>query len=116
LFDSNLADRQGAMLAKMSRWFSTADVLRIATSENAALCAMSGARNPYEGRLGVVEVGALADLVLVDGDPLENLHLLADPERYLVVITKNGSIYKDAPGYEFGGFRTDVRWASCRHE
>jgi imidazolonepropionase-like amidohydrolase len=98
LFDSTLADRQGKLLAKMSRWFSAADVLRIATSENAALCAMSGPRNPYEGRLGVVEEKALADLVLVDGDPLTDLHLLADPERYLVVVMKNGTIYKNNTG------------------
>lgn len=95
LFDSGLADRQGSLLAKMSHWFSAAEVLRIATSENAALCAMSGPRNPYAGRLGVVEVGALADLLLVDGDPLADLHLLADPERHLMVIVKNGEIYKD---------------------
>jgi imidazolonepropionase-like amidohydrolase len=98
LFDAKLADRQGAMLAKMSRWFSAADVLRIATSENAALCAMSGARNPYDGRLGVVEEGALADLVLVDGDPLDDLHLLADPQRNLVVVMKNGTVFKDQTG------------------
>ncbi|MGY4652977.1 amidohydrolase family protein [Mycobacterium sp. URHB0021] len=98
LFDGKLADRQGAMLAKMSRWFPAADVLRLATSENAALCAMSGARNPYKGRLGVVEEGALADLLLVDGDPLADLALLADPDRSLVVIMKNGNIFKDNTG------------------
>ncbi len=94
LFDAGLADRQGRQLAKMSRWFPPADVLRMATSGNAALCAMSGERNPYPGRLGVVEVGALADLLLVDGDPLENLELLAVPDRSLLVIMKNGTIYK----------------------
>ncbi len=78
----------------MSRWFSPIDVLRMATSDNAALCALSGNRNPYPGRLGVVEEGALADLLLVDGDPLSDLDLLADPDRNLLVIMKNGEIYK----------------------
>lgn len=95
LFDSSLADRQGRLLAKMSRWFSAAEVLKMATSQNAALCAMSGPRNPYPDRLGVVEVGALADLLLVDGDPLTNLQLLADPDRTLTVIMKDGAIVKD---------------------
>ncbi len=94
LFDAGLADRQGRQLAKMSRWFSPIDVLRMATSGNAALCALSGNRNPYPGRLGVVEEGALADLLLVDGDPLSDLDLLADPDRNLLVIMKNGEIYK----------------------
>jgi hypothetical protein len=55
---------------------------------------MSGQRDPYPGRLGVVEEGALADLLLVDGNPLEDLQLLAHPDRTLLVIMKNGTIYK----------------------
>ena len=42
----------------------------MATADNAELLALSGPRNPYPGKLGVVEEGALADLLLVDGDPL----------------------------------------------
>jgi hypothetical protein len=53
----------------------------MATKTNAELLAMSGKRNPYPGKLGVVEEGALADLLLVDGDPLKNLKLIADPAR-----------------------------------
>ena len=37
---------------------------------NGELLAMSGPRNPYPGRLGVIEENALADLILVDGDPI----------------------------------------------
>ena len=98
LFDTRLADRQGAQLAKMSRWFSPAQVLKMATSDNAALCAMSGPRDPYPGLLGVVEEGAIADLLLVDGNPLDDLQLLADPDRSLVVIMKNGTIFKRLAG------------------
>jgi imidazolonepropionase-like amidohydrolase len=53
-------------------------------------------RNPYPGRLGVVEPGALADLLLVDGDPIANIDLLADPDRSLLVIMKDGRIHKDS--------------------
>lgn len=90
LFDAGLAARQGAQLAKMTRWFSPAEVLAMATSGNAELLAISGERNPYPGRLGVVEEGALADLLLVDGDPLVDLDLVATPETSFVVIMKDG--------------------------
>jgi imidazolonepropionase-like amidohydrolase len=95
LFDSRLAARQAAQLTKLVRWYSTADVLKMATADNAALLALSGPRNPYPGALGVVQEGALADLLLVDGDPLENIELLAEPASNLLVIMKNGQIYKN---------------------
>jgi imidazolonepropionase-like amidohydrolase len=95
LFDAGLAGRQGRQLAKMSRWFTAAEVLRMATSQNAALLAMSGERDPYPGKLGVVAAGALADLLLVDGDPLENLDRIATPATSLVVIMKDGKVCKN---------------------
>jgi imidazolonepropionase-like amidohydrolase len=95
LFDQRLATRQGAQLIKLSRWFTPSDVLKIVTGDNAKLLAMSGMRSPYAGRLGIIEAGALADLLLVDGDPTRDLSLIADPERNLLVIMKDGVIYKD---------------------
>jgi imidazolonepropionase-like amidohydrolase len=95
LFDPRLATRQGTQLAKLQRWFTPSEVLRIATGDNAQLLAMSGLRTPYPGRLGVIEQGALADLLLVDGDPSINLDLIADPERNFLVIMKDGIIYKN---------------------
>jgi imidazolonepropionase-like amidohydrolase len=98
LFDANAAALQGEQLAKMVRWYEPAEVLQMATSANAELLALSGARSPYPGKLGVVEEGALADLLLVDGDPLAKIDLLADPAKNLVVIMKDGRIYKDSLG------------------
>lgn len=95
LFDASFATRQGRQLAKVTRWYSPAEVLASATSGNADLLALCGPRNPYPGRLGVVEPGALADLLLVDGDPIANIELLADPDRSLLVIMKDGRIHKD---------------------
>jgi imidazolonepropionase-like amidohydrolase len=95
LFDPQLATRQGQQLTKMTRWFSSAQILRMATFENAQLLALSGARNPYPGTLGVVEEGALADALLVRGDPLADIELLADPESSLAVIIKDGQIVVD---------------------
>ena len=67
----------------------------MATADNAELLAMCGERNPYPGKLGVVEEGALADLLLVDGDPLANIKLIADPAKNFVVIMKDGVIFKN---------------------
>jgi len=95
LFDAELTKRQGAQLAKMVRWFEPAEVLKMATSTNAELLALSGPRSPYSGKLGVVQEGALADLLLVDGDPIANIDLVADPENNFLVIMKDGRIYKN---------------------
>lgn len=95
LFSEALARRQGALLASLARWYTPSEILRQATSTNAELLALSGLRSPYKGRLGVVEEGALADLLLVDGDPTSNINLVADPDRNFVVIMKDGQIYKN---------------------
>jgi imidazolonepropionase-like amidohydrolase len=95
LFDPDLAKKQGKQLAKMERWFTPFEALRMATSNNAELLAMSGPRSPYRGKLGVVEEGALADLLLVEGNPLEDLSLVSQPETSFVVIMKDGRIYKN---------------------
>lgn len=95
LFDAHLATRQGAQLAKLVRWYSPLEILKMATSVNAELCAMSGPRNPYPHKLGIVEAGALADMLLVDGDPLSDIQLLAQPEQAFQVIMKDGIIFKN---------------------
>ena len=95
LFDARVASRQGAILAKMVRWYTPAEALRMATADNGELMALSGFINPYPGKLGVVEVGALADLLLVDGNPLEDIRLIADPGKNFLIIMKNGTIYKN---------------------
>ncbi|WP_394229840.1 amidohydrolase family protein [Shewanella colwelliana] len=95
LFDPKAA-AQGKMLAKLKNWFTPYEALKIATSENARLLALSGPRNPYrDGPLGVVKEGAYADLILVDGNPLKDLDLVADPAKNFVVIMKDGKIYKN---------------------
>lgn len=95
LFDAGLAARQGQQLAKMTRWFTPAEALTMATSGNAELLGLSGPRNPYPGVLGRIEPGAYADLLVVDGNPLEDLTLLAHPDLNLAVIMKDGVIHKN---------------------
>jgi len=95
LFSSALAAQQGALLASLTRWYSPAEVLVMGTGTNAQLLAMSGKRNPYPGKLGVVEEGAIADLLLVDGNPSEDINLIANPDKNFVLIMKDGDIYKN---------------------
>jgi imidazolonepropionase-like amidohydrolase len=95
LFDADAASRQGAYLAKLVRWYTPAEALKMATADNGELMALCGSVNPYPGKLGVVEEGALADLLLVEGNPLEKLDLVADPDKNFLVIMKDGKIYKN---------------------
>ncbi|MEQ1952339.1 amidohydrolase family protein [Mesorhizobium sp. CN2-181] len=95
LFSRALARQQGAILASLVRWYTPAEALAMATGTNAELLALSGKRNPYPGKLGVVEEGALADLLLVDGNPLENIDLVADPANNFKIIMKDGVVYKN---------------------
>ncbi len=97
LFSQALATRQGAILASLGQWYTPPQALIMATSTNAELLRLSGKRNPYPRALGVVEQGAYADLLLVDGNPLENLDLVADPGNF-VIIMKDGQVYKNTLG------------------
>lgn len=95
LFSPQLAAKQGAILTTMTRWYQPDEVLKMATSTNAELLQLSGERNPYPGKLGVVEEGALADLLLINGDPIADIKLIADPSKNMLVIMKDGQIYKN---------------------
>ncbi len=95
LFSADLAERQGAVLAKMQRWFTPYEVLKMATCDNAELLKMSDKVTPYPlGPLGVIEEGAYADMILVNGNPLENIDLIGDPKANFDMIMKDGIIYK----------------------
>lgn len=90
-----MIDRWGAQLVKLTNWYTPVEALQMATSINQEFFRMSGPRHPYqEGPLGVVAEGAYADLILVDGNPLENIDLIADPEANFDLIMKDGVIYK----------------------
>jgi imidazolonepropionase-like amidohydrolase len=69
--------------------FTPAELLRQATSVNAELMML-------EGRIGCVKPGAFADLLVVDGDPLADIGLLAQDGRRLAMIVRNGEVVKDA--------------------
>ena len=78
------------------RWYSPLEVLKQATSENARLFALSGKINPYpDGKLGVIEAGAYADLLIYDGNPLEDIQIVVQYDKHLKFIMKDGVIYKN---------------------
>lgn len=82
-------------LAKLTRFYDPLTVLSMATGRNGELLGLSGPRSPYPGTLGRIEEGALADLLVVDGDPSRDLDFLTDPDRNLRLIMKDGRIYKN---------------------
>jgi imidazolonepropionase-like amidohydrolase len=99
LFSPAITERQGLMLTHLTRWYDNVGILKMATSVNAELLAMSGPRNPYQGKLGVIQEGAFADLLLIDGNPIDHIELIAKPDKNLMIIMKDGKIYKDTlPG------------------
>jgi imidazolonepropionase-like amidohydrolase len=83
-----------------AKYFTPVEILKQATSVNAAIVAMSGPMmNPYlDGPLGVIEEGAYADILIVDGNPLEDILLLVEPAKNLSVIMKDGEFYKNTLG------------------
>jgi imidazolonepropionase-like amidohydrolase len=77
-----MAAQSAELTARVREGFTPIEVLRQATGVNGELIALSGKRNSYDEdgplKIGVVEPGAVADLLLVDGDPTKNLSLLVD--------------------------------------
>lgn len=95
LFSPALTPRQNFMLTHLSQWYSNAEVLRAVTSVNAELLALSNLRNPYPGKLGLIEPGAFADLLVLNENPLDDIHVLEKPEQTLAVVMKDGQIHKN---------------------
>jgi imidazolonepropionase-like amidohydrolase len=87
--------------------FGNFAMLKAATGWAGELLAMSGKANPYPGKLGVIEEGAYADILVVDGNPLEDISVIGgNPKWYdaeprgpniptIRIIMKDGRIYKN---------------------
>ena len=80
-----------------AKYFTPVEILRQVTSTNAAIVAMSGPMmNPYlDGPLGVIQEGAYADILIVDGNPLDDIEILGDAKSNIPLIMKDGKIYKN---------------------
>ena len=79
---------QSEEFALRARVLGAAEAIRAATIHAAHVLQM-------DGRLGVIAAGATADLLLVDGNPLDNIDLLRGQGEHLRMIVKDGQIHKD---------------------
>jgi imidazolonepropionase-like amidohydrolase len=84
-------EHQSEEFAIRAKVLPPAEVIRQATRENAEILGR-------KGELGVIAPGAIADLLVVDGDPLADLSVLADPESGLSLILKAGEIVRNRLG------------------
>ena len=74
--------------------FTPVEALRTATSSAAEVLSWSGEMNPYkEGPLGVVQEGTYADIIVVDGNPLEDIKMIK--RDHVRVVLKDGKLYKN---------------------
>ncbi len=94
LFEPQLNSEQNRLILPLKQWFTPAEILKLVTYDNSRLLTLSGPRSPYAGKIGVIETGALADLLLVDGNPLADIDLITDPQKNFTVIMKDGVIHK----------------------
>lgn len=86
---------QNREFIERAKWFTPAEVLNQATKNSGELLQLSGKRNPYPGNIGVIEEGAFADILLINGNPLEDISILRDYENNIPLIMKDGKIYKN---------------------
>ena len=86
--------QQVKQMERLLDWFTPYEILKMSTGNFTELLHMSGPRNPYPGDLGIVKKGALADLLLVDGNPLEDIKAITNRDN-LKIIMKDGKIYKN---------------------
>lgn len=76
------------------QWFSSPEIMIQATGNAGATVALSGKRNPY-GKLGVIEKGAMADVLVYSENPLEDVAVVEDYQNNLKLIMKDGQIFKN---------------------
>jgi len=94
LMNPGASKSQGRQLAKLTRFMPPLEALRMATGNAGKLLALSGPRDPYQGRLGIIAEGALADILVWDGKPETDLDFLDDPANTLRLVMKDGRIYR----------------------
>jgi imidazolonepropionase-like amidohydrolase len=94
--DRSAYDNTNLEFKTRAAYYSNAEQLRQVTGDNGRLLALSGLKNPYkEGELGVIKPGAYADLLIVEGNPVDDITLLLDYENNFKLIMKDGEVYKN---------------------
>ena len=95
----------------LAREFGNFWALQMMTVNGGELCELAGPENPYaDGKLGVIEEGAYADLLIVDGNPLEDITTIGARDKWfdaeprgqdvpsIRAIMKDGKFYKNTLG------------------
>jgi len=97
MFGANNEPMQAENLIVMETvGFTPIEILKTATSNAGTVLSWTGDMTPYKyGSLGTIEVGGYADMILVDGNPLEDISLLRDYTNNFKVIMKDGMIWKN---------------------
>ncbi|CAK2112751.1 Amidohydrolase [Vibrio crassostreae] len=93
--ETNVHATQLNELGAIEQVFDTITALRMATSNCGRLFEMSTYQHPYqEGKLGQIVEGAYADLLIIDGNPLESVACVANTETQKLIM-KDGKVYKN---------------------
>lgn len=87
--------KQNQEFVVRTQWFTPYEILKQATSLAGELLQLSGRRSPYPGKIGVIEPDAHADILLIDGNPLEDISILTDYEQNIDLIMKAGKVVKN---------------------
>ena len=83
-------------IVQLERWFTPVQALRASTSTAGEYLAKTGPKNPYkDAQLGTLVEGSYADVILVDGNPLEGTAVLADYENTIDLVMVNGVVEID---------------------
>ncbi|WP_223034356.1 metal-dependent hydrolase family protein [Hanstruepera marina] len=85
---------QVEQMERLLDWFSPYEILKMSTGNFTDLLNLSGPRNPYPGDLGVIKEGALADILIVEGNPLDDIKAVTNRDN-IKIIMKDGKIYKN---------------------
>lgn len=93
--DPEMVVRMNEEFEHRTKWFSNVEILRQATSKGGELLKMSGPKDPYPNKLGLIEVGAYADILLINGNPLEDITILKNSTENIVLIMKDGEVFKN---------------------
>jgi imidazolonepropionase-like amidohydrolase len=81
-------------LTLRKKWYTSPEIMIQATGTGGEVVALCGERNPY-GKVGVIEEGAMADILVYSKNPLEDVSIVEDYENNLKLILKDGKTYKN---------------------
>ena len=96
MFTYDLVPSATQNITQLERWFKPVEALRASTSTAGKWLAKTGPKNPYkEAQLGTLIEGSYADVILVDGNPLDSTEVLADYENNIDLVMVDGAIEVD---------------------